>query len=96
VPFAELGQILFAQNPKSGVKFDDTELIEDLRTIDAEAANKYLEYVVLSKKSPNRTFHEDLLGRLLDAAAIQVEDDGVKYHLEELGQSSFTQTDEAS
>lgn len=79
-------QILFAQNTKSGVKLDDTALVNDLREISEEAANRYLEYVVLSKKSPNRAFHEDLLLRLLNAAAEQIEDDGVKYHLEELGQ----------
>jgi hypothetical protein len=79
-------KILFAQNTKSGVKLDDTALVNDLREISEEAANRYLEYVVLSKKSPNRAFHEDLLRRLLDAAAEQIEDDGVKYHLEELGQ----------
>jgi len=39
------------------------------------------------KKSPNRQLHEALLARLLDEAAEAVQDDGVKYHLEELGES---------
>lgn len=85
-------QILFAQNSKSGVKLDDTELVADLRGINQEAANRYLEYVVLSKKSPNKAFHEDLLRRLLDSASEEVEDDGVKYHLEELGQLAHSES----
>jgi hypothetical protein len=40
---------------------------------------------VIVKKSPIRHLHEDLLKRLIDEAAHQVQDEGVKYHLEELG-----------
>lgn len=74
-----------AQNPKTGVKLDDVSLVDDLRTISDDAANRYLEHVVVIKRSPNRQLHEALLKRLLDLTADAVEDDGVKYHLEELG-----------
>ena len=76
-----------AQTGKSGVKLDDVPLVNDLRGINEQAANRYLEHVVVGKKSPNKALHEELLGRLLDAAGKEVLDDGVKYHLEELGTS---------
>jgi len=82
-------KILFAQNFKTGVKLDDVRLIDDLRAISDDAANRYLEHVVIAKRSPSRQLHEALLAQLLDEAADLVEDDGVKYHLEELGMSSF-------
>jgi len=78
-------QILLAQNPKTGVKLDDTALIDDLRKVSDEAANRYLEHVVVIKRSPNRMLHEQLLSNLFDAVTDAVQDDGVKYHLEELG-----------
>jgi hypothetical protein len=59
--------------------------VDDLRAIDQNVANRYLEHVVVVKRSPNRALHQALLDHLLDATGKQVEDDGVKYHLEELG-----------
>jgi hypothetical protein len=76
-----------AQNVKTGVKLNDVALVDELRAINENAANRYLEHVVVIKKSPNRQLHEALLARLLDEAAEAVQDDGVKYHLEELGES---------
>lgn len=78
-------QILINHAGKSGVKLEDASLVEDLRKISEIAANRYLEHVVVGKKSPNRLLHEDLLARLLDSTESEVKDDGVKYHLEELG-----------
>jgi hypothetical protein len=81
---ANQAQILTAPS-KTGVKLDDVALVDDLRNISQVAAGRYLEYVVVAKKSPAKELHEDLLGRLLDEAEEEVKDDGVKYHLEELG-----------
>jgi hypothetical protein len=67
---------------------DDTALVDDLRVISSTAADRYLEHAVVGKKSPSKHLHVDLLTRLLDAAGEEVKDDGVKYHLEELGESS--------
>jgi hypothetical protein len=78
---------LLAQNPKTGVKLDDSTLVNDLKKLDEEAANRYLEHVVVIKRSPNRSLHQALLDHLLEAASREVQDEGVKYHLEELGQS---------
>ncbi len=78
-----------AQNPKTGVKLDDVALVGDLRAINDDAANQYLEHVVVMKRIPNRQLHEALLTRLLDLTAEAVEDDGVKYHLEELGKPTL-------
>ena len=69
------------------MKFNDSELLSELRAIDEEAANRYLEYVVVHKRSPKRALHQELLERLLDSVKREIEDDGVKYHLEELGVS---------
>jgi hypothetical protein len=82
--WADEAQILTAPS-KTGVKLDDVALVDDLRNISQVAAGRYLEYVVVAKKSPAKELHEDLLGRLLDEAEEEVKDDGVKYHLEELG-----------
>jgi len=60
--------------------------MDDLRAINEDVANRYLEHVVVMKRSPNRALHQALLNYLLDATGKQVQDDGVKYHLEELGQ----------
>nr|XP_018263192.1 uncharacterized protein I303_04685 [Kwoniella dejecticola CBS 10117]OBR85350.1 hypothetical protein I303_04685 [Kwoniella dejecticola CBS 10117] len=76
--------ILMAQNPKTGVKLDDLALVDQLRQIDRETADKYLEHAVVNKRSPVRALHEQLLGILLDEAEELCEDEGVKYHLEEL------------
>ncbi|WWC70320.1 uncharacterized protein I206_104270 [Kwoniella pini CBS 10737] len=76
--------ILIAQNPKTGIKLDDLSLVDQLKSIDKEIADKYLEYAVVNKRSPNRILHEQLLGVLLDEARELCEDEGVKYHLEEL------------
>jgi hypothetical protein len=77
---------LLAQNPKTGVKLEDETLVEELRKVDEDLAHRYLEHVVVIKRSPNRALHQQLLDRLLDAAAAEVQDEGVKYHLEELGE----------
>ncbi|RSH83741.1 hypothetical protein EHS25_005356 [Saitozyma podzolica] len=78
---------------KTGVKLDDVALVDDLRNISQVAAGRYLEYVVVAKKSPAKELHEDLLGRLLDEAEEEVKDDGVKYHLEELDAEYRLQVD---
>ena len=67
---------------------DDASLIEELRGISQEAANSYLEYAVVQKRSPDRSMHQALLDKLLDNVTEQISDDGVKYHLEELGSSA--------
>jgi len=74
-----------AQGAKIGSKLDDVALIEELRIFSHEAAKRYLEHVVVTKKSPNKKLHQDLLDNLLSEAEDQVNNDGVKYHLEELG-----------
>ena len=78
--------MLYAQNTKSGVKFDEAPLVDDLRKINPEMANRYLEHVVVARRSPIKALHQELLDRLLDHAEDEVNDDGVKYHLEELGE----------
>jgi len=54
--------------------------------VDKDAANQYLEYAVIGKKSQNRELHEMLLAKLLNQAEEMVKEDGIKYHLEELGE----------
>ncbi|WWC89446.1 uncharacterized protein L201_004370 [Kwoniella dendrophila CBS 6074] len=76
--------ILMAQNSKTGVKLDDLSLVEQLGQIDKETSDRYLEHAVVNKRSPNRALHEQLLGVLLDEAEELCNDEGVKYHLEEL------------
>jgi hypothetical protein len=90
-------QILMTHGTKIGSKLDDVALIDELRKFSKEAAKRYLEHVVVTKKSPNKRLHEDLLDSLLAEAEVQVKDDGVKYHLEELGRSllSFSQLKDA-
>lgn len=78
-------QILMSTGGKAGLKLDDAALIDELRKFSDEAAGRYLQYVVVSKKSANKKLHQDLLDGLLAEAEKQVADDGVKYHLEELG-----------
>lgn len=80
-------QILMTSG-KTGLKLDDAALIDELRKFSDEAAQRYLHHVVISKKSANKKLHQDLLDGLLDQAERQVQDDGVKYHLEELGSCS--------
>lgn len=70
---------------KAGFKLDDAALVDELRRFSEEAAGRYLQHVVVSKKSANKKLHKDLLDGLLFEAEQQVRDDGVKYHLQELG-----------
>lgn len=58
----------------------------ELSAIDEDVANRYLEHVVVIKRSPNRMLHQALLDHLLESVSKEVQDDGVKYHLEELGE----------
>lgn len=44
-------QILTGRGSATKVKFDDRALLSELRTINQEAANKYLEYTVVKKRS---------------------------------------------
>jgi hypothetical protein len=74
------------QGTKSGMKLDDAALIDELRRHSVEAAKRYLEHVVVSKKSPNKKLHRELLDNLFHEAEEQLANDGVKYHLEELGE----------
>ncbi|WVF71576.1 hypothetical protein IAT40_006384 [Kwoniella sp. CBS 6097] len=76
--------ILMAQNAKTGVKLDESQLVNDLGKIDETIANKYLEHAVVTKRSPSRVLHQRLLDVLLDEAEVLCADDGVRYHLEEL------------
>lgn len=73
------------QGTKAGMKLDDAALIDELRLHSAEAARRYLEHVVVSKKSPNKALHHELLDNLFHGVEEQLANDGVKYHLEELG-----------
>jgi hypothetical protein len=79
-------QILMTSG-KVGLKLDDAALVDELRKFSDEAAKRYLQHVVVSRKSPNKKLHQELLDGLLEEAERQVQDDGVKYHLEELGMS---------
>jgi len=76
------------QGTKAGMKLDDAALIEELRKHSTEAAKRYLEHVVVSKKSPNKQLHHELLENLFLEAEEQLANDGVRYHLEELGKPS--------
>lgn len=76
-------QLLITKAAK--VKVDDAQLFQDLQALDNDVAHRYLEHVVIGKRSPNRELNEALLSRLLEQAAEMVHDDGIKYHLEELG-----------
>lgn len=80
--------ILLAQNPKSGVKLDDAMLVDELHAIDKDAAHRYLEHVVVIKRSPVKALHQALLNHLLESVSAEVKDEGVCYHLEELGELS--------
>ncbi|EIW70778.1 hypothetical protein TREMEDRAFT_68217 [Tremella mesenterica DSM 1558] len=75
--------LIMSPNPAIG-KIDDISLLSDLRQISPEVSFEYLEHVVVNKKSSSRDLHEDLLTRLIDTVLSLVQDDGVKYHLEEL------------
>lgn len=86
--------ILAAQDPKTGVKLDDVALIEDLGKIDTKASSRYLEQVVVVKRSPNHGLHQQLLQQMLDEVVESIQDDGIKYHLEEL-QSEYRLLPEA-
>jgi hypothetical protein len=74
-----------AQNSKAGIKLDDVALMNDIRAFSPAAADQYLEHVVVSKRNPSKDLHEKLLENLLAEAGTSVSDDGVRYHLEELG-----------
>lgn len=82
---ADCYQLLLNNNAKTGIKLDDETLITDLHNIDKDAANRYLEHVVVVKRSANRSLHESLLDQLIHQVGAQIQDDGVRYHLEELG-----------
>jgi hypothetical protein len=73
------------QGTKAGMELDDAALIEELRKHSTEAAKRYLEHVVVSKRSPNKKLHHELLENLFLEAEEQLANDGVRYHLEELG-----------
>jgi len=77
------------EGSKAGMKLDDAALIDELRKHSQEAAKRYLEHVVVSKKSPNKKLHQELLENLFHDAEEQLANDGVRYHLEELGQCVY-------
>jgi hypothetical protein len=81
------------QGSKAGLKLDDAALIDELRKHSNEAARRYLEHVVVSKKSPDKKLHHELLENLFQEAEEQLANDGVKYHLEELGEYTLLQSD---
>ncbi|KAL7421749.1 hypothetical protein Q5752_003520 [Cryptotrichosporon argae] len=72
--------ILYAR----GRVIDDAKLVAALDGISPDAADRYLEHIVVDRHSSVRALHEKLLDKLMNAALEQVTDDGVKYHLEEL------------
>ncbi|KAL1413618.1 hypothetical protein Q8F55_001393 [Vanrija albida] len=74
--------LLIAKDSK--VKFDEAQLVEEIREIDTDGANRYLEHIVVDKRSTNRELHESLLSWLLDQADEMAKDDGIQYHVEEL------------
>lgn len=59
--------------------------MQDIAAVNEDAANRYLEHVVIDKKSKDPELHEALLKWLLDSVEELLKDDGIKYHLEELG-----------
>lgn len=63
---------------------DDAQLVKDLEWLDNSVAHRYLEHVVINKRSSNRDLNEALLSWLFDQATEMAKDDGIKYHLEEL------------
>lgn len=64
---------------------DHEALVRDIRAVSEDGANRYLEHIVVGLKSPNRTLHRDLLDRLLTRLEKELSDEGIRYHLEELG-----------
>ncbi|KAI5454223.1 hypothetical protein NCC49_004285 [Naganishia albida] len=66
------------------VKFDDRALLSELQPISHAAANQYLEYTVVRKRSPDKTLHNALLNYYLDQAEEFLADDGVMYHFTEI------------
>jgi hypothetical protein len=51
MPYSVSSQVLTGQRMVANVKFDDRALLSDLQAINQEAANKYLEYAVVRKRS---------------------------------------------
>jgi hypothetical protein len=83
---ADNEQILISREAKSS-KIDDQAFINELRLINQAAASRYLEHVVVAKRSTNKKLHEQLLQGLLTSLNEASADDGIKYHLEEMGKS---------
>ncbi|KAJ9103369.1 hypothetical protein QFC19_004468 [Naganishia cerealis] len=77
-------QVLTGQGMVASVKFDDRALLSDLKPINREAANKYLEYAVVRKRSADKSLHNALLAHYLDQCESFLSDDGVVYHFTEI------------
>ena len=77
-------QLLIAH---SSAKIDHEALVRDIRAVSEDGAHQYLEHIAVGRKSPNRTLHTDLLNLLWTRLEKEVADEGVRYHLEELGES---------
>ncbi|WVN88218.1 uncharacterized protein L203_103419 [Cryptococcus depauperatus CBS 7841] len=61
-----------------------TDLLPNLFTLSSTVYRAYLEHIVVTKRSPVRALHQELLTLLLDDAEQMIQDDGVQYHLQEL------------
>ncbi|KAJ9114999.1 hypothetical protein QFC22_005327 [Naganishia vaughanmartiniae] len=77
-------QVLTGQRTVISVKFDDRALLSDLQAINPEAANKYLEYAIVRKRSADKSLHNALLAYYLEECEKFLSDDGVLYHFTEI------------
>ncbi|KAL7416423.1 hypothetical protein BDY24DRAFT_233923 [Mrakia frigida] len=58
----------------SGLDFDDGELVDELRALDDRAGDKYLEHVVIVKKSTDRVLHTSMAVRYVDVLCRYLKD----------------------
>lgn len=76
--------IFTSKHARSICKFDEKLLIDDMRAIDEPTSNRYLEYVVVHRRSVERPLHDALANHLLSECEQFVKDDGVMYHFREI------------
>ncbi|TYJ57008.1 hypothetical protein B9479_002287 [Cryptococcus floricola] len=73
--------VLINHSPPS---LSPTDILPRLAAVDAQVHRTYLEHIVVTKRSPSRPLHQQLLDLMLDEASTLVQDDGIKYHLSDL------------
>lgn len=77
-------EIFTSQHTRSICKFDEKLLIDEMRAIDEHTSNRYLEFVVVHRRSVERPLHDALADHLLSECEQFVKDDGVMYHFREI------------